>query len=322
MINGDLISIIVAIYNVKDYIKNCIQSLLNQSYMSLEIILVDDGSTDCSGVICDEFSLKDSRIKVIHKKNGGLSDARNAGLKIATGDFIGFVDGDDEIDKNMYYELYRALKKHGGQIAFGQIVSVELDGSKKILYHDVFNNKSCVLDKYNALYYLASERYISPAAWNKLYRRELFNEIKFPYGKIYEDKFIMHELFDRSVKLVYAHEAKYYYFQRPNSIITSGFSKKKLDVFEACNIKYNFYLKNYPEFLNDVKTDICCQSMFMLVLASKAHANKCVRKLITNKIIKNFYYYLSSKQITIGEKIVECSKVLYFYWKGKMENER
>ena len=197
-----VISVIVAIFNVENYIERCVDSICSQTYTSLEIILVDDGSTDRSGEICDRYAREDSRIRVIHKKNGGLSDARNAGLDSAKGDYIAFVDGDDYIDGEMYAKMYRCLRNTGTDLCMSAIWEVDERGNQREAYINDFENCS-IFPREEAMHLLASITQISTCAWNKLYRRELFDGIRFPKGRNYEDKSIMHEIQFLSRKMQY-----------------------------------------------------------------------------------------------------------------------
>lgn len=173
-----LISIIIPVYNVAPFLSQCIQSVLDQTYTHLEVIIVDDGSTDESPAICDKFAKLDTRIKVIHKKNGGQSDARNAGLDIASGDLIGFVDSDDWIENDMYETLYNLLSKYQADISacahyieYGTKIKAAFE-SKEII---TFNHK-------DAMMALIKDKIIRNYVWEKLYKRELFNNLRFPMG--------------------------------------------------------------------------------------------------------------------------------------------
>lgn len=176
----ELISVIIPVYNVEKYLNKSIESVIKQTYKELEIILVDDGSTDSSGKICDEFAQKDDRIKVIHKKNGGLSDARNAGISEAKGKYLGFIDSDDYIDKNFYEILYNVLKKYNSDISICKhretYTDYEENTSKLEIKEQVFNTEQ-------ALKELLLFGEVNNYAWNKLYKKELFNEINYPVGK-------------------------------------------------------------------------------------------------------------------------------------------
>ena len=181
-----LVSIIIPVYNVEKYLDKCLDSVVNQTYTNLEIILVDDGSPDRCPAICDEWKSRDSRIKVIHQPNGGLSRARNAGLKIATGEFIGFVDSDDWIEPDMYETLLSTMLETGADIVVCNFYCEEVNSDAFIQ-----KPKSPVIERYTAeeaLKLLISEKtFIHPVVWNKLFRKHLLTNLLFPEDKIYED---------------------------------------------------------------------------------------------------------------------------------------
>jgi glycosyltransferase involved in cell wall biosynthesis len=236
-----LISIIVPIFKVEPYLKRCVDSILGQIYRNLEIILVDDGSPDNCGQICDDYAQIDSRIKVIHKPNGGLSDARNAGLDIATGDYIGFVDSDDFIHPMMFKDLYEQLEKYDADIA--QCSFKKITGDEMIIPKEPYNLK--VISNIEALEYIFTTFLVDYiVAWDKLYKKELFKELRFPKSKIHEDEFTTYKLFYWSKKIVVSDKKYYYYFQSPNSIIRSKFSLKKLDYAEAMEERIIFFKEN------------------------------------------------------------------------------
>ena len=236
-----LITIIVPIFKVEPYLRRCVDSIVNQAYRNLEIILVDDGSPDNCGVICDEYAIVDSRIKVIHKPNGGLSDARNAGLDIAKGDYIGFVDSDDFIHPMMFKDLFEQLEKNEADIA--QCSFLRVSGDEMVNLSEPHNLK--VISNMEALEYIYTPFCVDYiVAWDKLYKKELFKELRFPKSKIHEDEFTTYKLFYRSKKIVTTDKKYYYYFQSPNSIIRSGFSIKKLDYAEAMEERIIFFKEN------------------------------------------------------------------------------
>jgi glycosyltransferase involved in cell wall biosynthesis len=235
---NDLISVIVPVYNVEKYLPQCINSLLNQTIKNLEIILVNDGSLDTSGKICDEFSKKDNRIIVIHKENGGLSSARNAGLEIAKGPYIGFVDSDDWLDESMYETLLKIIKDTDSDISCCKFFKTA-DSEEKIPATDneiiqSFNNVEGLNNFYTDLYTQ------TVVAWNKLYKRELFNDVIYPTGKIHEDEGTTYKLFYKANKIIYTNKPLYYYRITPNSITTSKFSKKRLDIIDIYDEKIRF----------------------------------------------------------------------------------
>lgn len=236
------ISVIVPVYNVEKYIKNCIESILNQTFHDLEIILVDDGSTDMSGNICDDYKIRDSRISVIHKKNGGLSDARNEGIKRASGEFITFVDSDDYISHNAIEYLYGILIDNQADVSIGKLYKTskfneDVSNSSPIV--KIFNNKESIKEMlYGTLY--------STAAPGKLYRSCLFDDVCYPYKQLNEDLFTTYKILDKASRVVYGNQIVYYYFCRVGSIMTSSFTKRRLDSMKALEeIAFNIPLKQY-----------------------------------------------------------------------------
>lgn len=241
-----MISIIVPVYNVEKYLRRCIDSILAQTYSNLEIILVDDGSPDGSGLICDEYAVLDPRVTVIHKENGGLSDARNAGLDVATGEYVGFVDSDDYIHPQMYEKLLSAIQSTGSNISLCSYVYVDEETGAVDESYCVMNPiKTAVLSRMQALekinaYQPNSFFYVT--AWNKLYERKLFSNLRFVNGKIHEDEFSVHHLFNLAGKIATIEDVLYYYVQRNGSIMNSRMTKKSLDIIDALMDRYEFYL--------------------------------------------------------------------------------
>lgn len=265
------ISIIVPIYNVEKYLRRCIDAILNQTISNLEIILVDDGSPDLCPQICDEYAKRDNRIVVIHQENGGLSAARNAGIKAAKGEYIGFVDSDDYISPNMYELLYDNIEHYDADIAICNFEYVDDNGNAlnrpSPMKTEVLTNKQALrkLEEKRWTYYVT--------AWNKLYRRSLFDEISFPIGKLNEDSAIMHELFHKSRHIATIDDKLYYYVQRNNSIISGGYNVKRLDEVEAIYKRYRYYKEQgLDEFIPktpDVIKEVYCNLRGKIVAKSK-----------------------------------------------------
>lgn len=244
---NEIVSVIVPVYKVEPYLRKCVNSILAQTYKNLEIILVDDGSPDRCGEICDEYARKDPRVKVIHKKNGGLSDARNAGLDICTGQYIAFVDSDDWIEPHMYQRLYELIQQFDADIAYGGISNdVEEDG--RIYTHSVSNYGKTPFseEKIDAMkrFFLSS-----CAAWDKLYKAHLFAEIRFPIGEINEDEAIILPLLDQCNIICYTNEICYHYIKRINSgsITMAPFSVKDLAWKKHCAANLAYVRLHYPE---------------------------------------------------------------------------
>lgn len=230
-----LISVIIPVYNVEDYLDRCLESVVHQTYEEIEIILVDDGSTDSSSLKCDEWGKKDARIKVIHKENEGLSEARNEGIESSKGEFLLFVDSDDCIHRNMCYKLYEMLVKNEADVAVGNVVRftgqpIEAEISEQCM----------AVDKYYALEKIATD-YIWCVAWGKLYRRELFSGLRYPKGKLHEDEFLIHQVYYRCEKIIYTEEVLYYYYNNPQGIMNGAFTVNRFDIFEALQERILFY---------------------------------------------------------------------------------
>ena len=233
-----LISVIVPVYKVKKYLRKCVDSILAQTYTNLEIILVDDGSPDNCGIICDEYAAKDSRIKVIHQPNGGLSAARNAGLDIATGDYIGFVDSDDYIDPDMYEKLYNALIENDADVSICNYEYVDDMYQTMNVYSPMENKIYGYIEAINNLFVEYYCYYVT--VWNRLYKSELLLTLRFEVNKKFEDAFIAHHIFLKCQKIVTIKDKLYYYLQRNDSIMGYKLSVSKTDELEAMfkRIKY------------------------------------------------------------------------------------
>ena len=211
-----LISIIVPIYKVEKYLCRCVDSILNQTYVNLEIILVDDGSPDDCPQICDDYAEKDNRIKVIHKENGGLSDARNAGMEIAKGKYISFIDSDDYVSLDFFETLYNTIITENSDIVECSVVKFYENNHFDSISDDFsVRNFSTV----GGLSALISETLFHQHVWNKLYKSELVLDIPFAVGKLNEDEFWTYQVFGRAKRISRINKTMYFYFQRSNSIM-------------------------------------------------------------------------------------------------------
>lgn len=247
---GYLISIIVPIYNVEKYLKKCIDSILNQTYENFELILVDDGSPDDCGKICDAYAQNDQRIKVIHKKNGGLSDARNAGIEIAKGEYIGFIDSDDYISPDMYKELMRGCLDNQADIAMcGRYVVSE---GYEVIKKEFVTDSPKKYSSETAIGKLLLWDTCDSAAWDKLYRRSLFDEIRYPVGVMSEDYDVTCRLFAKANQIVHVGKALYYYVQRNGSITKQNFNRRRFEtIYQVYNLA-SFVDSTYPELNNNM----------------------------------------------------------------------
>ena len=240
-----LISVIVPVYKVEKYLHRCIDSLINQTYKNLEIILVDDGSPDNCGKICVEYAKKDSRIKVIQKENGGQASARNMALDIAKGEYIGFVDSDDYIKNDMYEYLYNGISRYNADISVCGITYVS-ETQKKFIYGDMFFSESTqVLDTVQTLKAHCQIK-LAFGPCNKLYSRKIWENMRFPIC-FREDEAIMYRLMARSSKTVWLSKCKYLYVQRKGSSERSKYDKKYLISLQTADQTYEFIEEKYPE---------------------------------------------------------------------------
>ncbi len=238
-----LISVILPIYNVEKYLPKCMESLLAQTYYNLELIMVDDESGEVCATLCDEYASRDKRIKVYHKKNGGLSDARNYGISHSSGEYITCIDPDDYVDKDYVEYLYTLLKKYQCLMSICQhrvrydngtvrdygakgdeVISTE-KCLERMLYHDV----------------------IDTSAWAKLYHRSLFQDVSYPVGKLFEDIGTTYRLMVQCNKIAVGYESKYNYIFHENSIVNSDFSPNKLDLIEMTDKMARDVLRIYPK---------------------------------------------------------------------------
>lgn len=230
-----MISVIVPVYNIKAYIEECIVSLSAQSYRNLEIILVDDGSTDGSGKICDKYAKQDNRIVVLHKDNGGLSDARNYGIDRAHGDLLGFVDGDDWVHPRMYELMLEVMETWQADVVTCWFEQMDRDFVKRQYSQKELDIK--LLTGADALIDIETPLVV---AWNKLYKKELFENIRYPKGKLHEDEFVIHRIFYQCRKVAVIDKALYFYRIRDDSIVAEMTSVRLENALEALGNRVEF----------------------------------------------------------------------------------
>jgi glycosyltransferase involved in cell wall biosynthesis len=237
-----LISVIVPVYKVERYLNVCVDSIVNQTYANLEIILVDDGSPDKCPEICDEYARLDNRIKVIHQENGGLSAARNAGIDIASGEFLTFIDSDDFIAKKYVELLYKGIVEFDADISIASFCTFTKEDkletqNDEIFFVEITREES--FRRYGALNAELSMPFIS--ACNKLYKKDFFASIRFPIGKLYEDAFTTYKLLDKAKKIVFTPTRLYFYRMNPQSILGQSFREKHLEMVEAFRSGFDFF---------------------------------------------------------------------------------
>ena len=261
-----LISVIVPIFKVEDYLDRCVSSIVNQTYSNLEIILVDDGSPDHCPAMCDAWAAKDARIKVIHKQNGGLSDARNAGMAAATGELLGFVDSDDWIAPDMYERLYQRLTEdHSDMAACGVEMVWEAGTGSRMLTRP----GSRVLEREEAMRAIIEESWLKQPVWYKLYKTALVRDIPFPIGKCHEDVFCSYQAVGAANRVSVFDSPCYFYRQRSNSIMGVGYSLKRLDALEARAKRFQYIQANFPGLVAIERTTFFFFCLYSMQMAQK-----------------------------------------------------
>ena len=246
-----LVSVIVPVYNVEQYLPRCVDSILSQTYKNLELILVDDGATDSSGTICDEYAAKDSRVRVIHKENGGLSSARNAGIDIASGEYLEFVDSDDWIEPDTVESMLgMAVASNVELVAGGRYDVKARTGEKK---KGLCPPRTEVISGEEMVSRMFRWDNCDSAAPDKLFHRRLFAQIRFPYGKVCEDVPIMYKIVLDAGRVGLLSKPIYNYFHRPGSITFSSISEKNFHFSEHTAVIYPDILKNHPQLKQEAR---------------------------------------------------------------------
>ncbi len=284
-----LVSIIIPVFNVCEYLEKCLYSIMNQSFKDIEIILIDDGSTDGSEIICDKFVEKDLRIKTFHKKNGGLSSARNFGLSKISGDYVCFIDSDDWIDKNFIFDLYSSITQFGCDVACcGRKI---FDGTR--FYKSLCPKNNQIMDGELFLKEMLLFHGTNFSFCDKMFKSSLFSNVLFPEGKYFEDTGTMYKIIPLINKAIFVPKMLYIYNQRINSITHSSYEKFDDLIFYG-NTIVGFVKCNYPKILISAKTFLtdCYFEQFEMILIMKSKTNK---KKYLKHIIANNYRFLSFK---------------------------
>ena len=299
---NDLISVIIPVYNVEKYLSQCVESVIEQTYQNLEIILIDDGSTDNSGTICDKYLKFDKRIKVIHKDNGGVSSSRNKGMDACSpGGYYLFVDSDDWLEKTMVEKLYKKAIETNADI---------VDCGYKLAYYNkninVCRNNE-IIYKNNVLEKAYLDDYITCIVWKKLYKKEVFTNVKFPIGKNHEDIFIFLATLQNCKIIVSLPNSLYYYRQRRSSIVNSQFNTKSLDAVSAFEHDLIFAKQNnIISIINQAeKALVYCQKdkIDKILLGNNKTQYINIAKKLQKNIRKNLFKILLSDSYSIKQKI-------------------
>jgi len=303
----ELISVVIPIYNVEQYLSKCIESVQKQTYRNIEIILVDDESPDKCGQICDAYAESDNRIRVIHKKNGGLSDARNVGIEKAKGEYIVFIDSDDYVSEKYIDILYKLCKKYSYGIAQCGYLPFDKENFKPT--NDEILEKS--IDKIEALSMEGENNVETNIAWNKMYKRDLFDNIKYPVGKIHEDEATTYKLIYKAENIAVTNQKLYYYRQRSESIMQEKYNLKRLDYIEALEGRLEYYKYNKEKYLYYHTLILYCFALKdAYILAEKyiENSNEICKKLKI-KLKQNYKKIIFCKQTGIN-KIIKITLFL------------
>lgn len=299
-----LISVIVPVYKVEKYLRKCIDSIINQTYSNLEIILVDDGSPDDCGKICDEYANNDNRIRVIHKENGGLSDARNKGIELATGKFIAFVDSDDYVSVDYIEYMYNMIRETNSKLAICKVKVVwKNDSSFRDNSDDVR-----VLTTEEAFKNLLFQHGIEVAAYGKLYERKVFDDIKFPKGKVYEDTAIMYKIINKYDKVAFGNKECYFYIARVGSISKHKSYNQSEEIYIKHTDEMLEYINKFFPSLTDGINRYYVYSRFRILrmLMYLKPRDKAMEKSIIKEIKTRQNSVLNSKDTPKRDKIAIC----------------
>lgn len=299
---SSVISVIVPIYNVEKYLNRCVESIVNQTYKDLEIILVDDGSPDNCPQICDSWAEKDNRIKVVHKENGGLSDARNAGMRNATGEVVSFIDSDDWIESNMFEKMLSQMEQDNSDIVSCGVKWVEENG--KILKNDTVDQHE-TLDTHSAMSELINDGKLKQHVWNKIYKTELIKDILFEKGKYHEDVFWSYQIIGKAECVSVVTDSFYYYVQRTNSIMGEGFSEKRLDALDANYLRCEYMKKNFPDLFDN--------ALYVYIGSCHYQLQCAVRTNQPDSVIQNILDRLDYRKSGCPTRGITAKQKLWYY---------
>ncbi|MDT2769695.1 glycosyltransferase family 2 protein [Enterococcus pseudoavium] len=294
------ISVIVPVYNVEDLLSKCVDSILIQSFKDFELLLINDGSKDKSGDICEEYAKKDSRISVYHKKNGGLSSARNYGIEHAHGNFITFIDSDDFIDKSMLKILYDNMIENDADLSITGVRDI-YDGKISI---DVGREKK-LLNSEETLELMLMGKKINVYAVSKLYKRSIFENIKYPVGKAYEDSYIIVDILRKCSTIFVDTIPQYNYYHRADSITTLSYSTRDLDYIEAWTLNYDKIKEFFPNLEYLGLRRVCFSYFFVLdkILLANKERETTNTKDIVNFLRENSTFILNNPYFSRNRKI-------------------
>lgn len=299
---NEKVSVVIPVYNIEKYIKKCIDTVVEQTYSNLEIILVDDGSTDKSGEICEQCAQKDFRIKVIHKENGGAADARNVGIKNTTGKWITFVDGDDYISKELIEQLMLITLKNNADVVITNLIKVNEFEERITIKNE--SNKEEELTSEQAIEEMLYQKKFDSGLPAKIFAKKLFEDIILPVGNLYEDIAILPSIFNKANKIVYSDFIGYMYFFRDTGTTRSDFKKEKMILIDVCLDIKRFVKNKYPKIEKAAQYRLLNSAIHLLMQIDR---NKKETQEIQNKlwqiIKKNRIPVLFNKKVRVKTKL-------------------
>lgn len=316
---NDLISIIVPVYKAEKYLRRCIESILAQTYQNIEVLLVDDGSPDGSGAICDEYAEKDSRVRVFHKENAGVSSARNLGLREAKGEYIGFVDADDYIDKTMYDTLLNNLVKESADIS---VCSYYQEDDNGVFHKHWPQDDYLTISGDRQIEYLIANQYYTCSCWDRLFKKALLSGLQFDETKkVYEDLLFLYEVAKKSSSTVFTSAPLYYYCNNDGtSVARNPFDDKKMDVIKVSQYILDDISATYPSLKGTARREFVRNNLMCASLAKAAgYKNQDNIQLIQHYIRKNLLHYLFSNA-AVGYKV--NALLISLSWKMFIKSSR
>lgn len=315
----ELISVIIPVYNTEKYLSKCVDSFINQTYKNLEIILVDDGSTDSSPLICDKYKQRDNRIVVIHKENGGSSHARNVGIDISSGSLITFFDSDDFVDEDYVQYLYDLKKNANAELS---VCAYNITDEEGNILFTVNSKKDELLTKERFFKKMLNEEGITVSPCFKLYNRSLFDTIRFPLDKLYEDNGTTYKVVDKIEEYIaFGNKAKGYYVIRSNSNMRSSFSLKKLDMIELTDEMCDYLDVHYPNLKNFIlRRRLYARFNVLRQMDYNNLSTKNIMNSIVDYILTNKWFLLSNNSVPKRDKIaclilMISRKMFFVSWK-------
>lgn len=316
MESNALLSVIIPVYNVEDYLRRCVDSVLRQTYTNLEVILIDDGSRDTSGAICDEYAAADSRVRVIHKENGGLSSARNAGMDAACGEYIAFVDSDDWVTEDAYEHLLSVMKKQDVKLVCGGRYDVNGKTGERTVGLCPKKEEKISAEELVGRIFLWDN--CDSSACDKLYHRSLLEGFRYPEGKVCEDVPVTYKVVLKAGCVAMSDQPFYHYFHRPGSISTSSFSEKTFHFSGHTAVIYPYIRENHPNIQNQARY-LRVRSLSHLLLLLDSGDAQTRKNWITqyretrSQLRQHTFFILKSSYFGTKEKITDLLLILGLY---------